>query len=62
MSIDSPWHFCIASLNSFKPDLFQQVEFNILLDKKKCEIDGMGFVCERPWFCILSTLEVKYVE
>lgn len=35
MSIDPWWHFCTASLNSVKPDLFQQVEFNILVYKKE---------------------------
>lgn len=56
MSIDPLWHFCIASLNSVKPDLFRQVEFNILLMKRKCDINRIGFVCERPWFCVLTHL------
>lgn len=35
MSADPLWRSCVASLNSVKPDLFQQVEFNILLDEKQ---------------------------
>lgn len=35
MSIDPLWHFCTASLNSVKPDLFQQVEFSVFLDEKE---------------------------
>lgn len=35
MSMDPLWRFCTASLNSVKPDLFQQVEFNIFLDEKE---------------------------
>lgn len=30
--------------------------------KSKCEIGRKGFVGEKPHFCVLSTLEVKYVE
>lgn len=62
MSIDPLWHFCIASLNSVKPDNFNRLDLTFCWMKRECEIDRIGFVCERPWFCVLSTLEVKYVE